>query len=102
MRYQRIALILIVLLAVAVNAATNIVPAPHPPQCQTKTMHSGDVILPRRRQKVLGEGANSLLMQPSSRRQNSHQKWCYVVRTQHHQPTTPGTETIRTEGPRHE
>ncbi len=102
MRYQCIALILIILLAVVVNAATNIVPAPHPPQCQTKMMHSGNVILPRWRQKVLGGGTNSPPMQPSSRRQNSRQTWCYVIRTQHHQPTTPGAETIRTEGTHHE
>jgi hypothetical protein len=102
MRYQHIALILIFLLAVAVNAATNIVPALHPPRCQTKTMHSGDAILPRRRRKVLGGDANSPSMQPSLRRQNSRQTWCYVVRTQHHQPTTPGAETIRIEGPHHE
>jgi hypothetical protein len=102
MRYQRIALILIVLLAVAVNAATNIVPALHPLQRQTKTMHLGNVILPRWRQKVLRGGVKSPPMQPSLRRQNSHQTWCYVVRTQHHQPTMPGTETIRTEGPHHE
>jgi hypothetical protein len=102
MRYQRIALILIVLLAIAVNAATNIVPAPHPPQRQTKTMHSGSVILPRQCQKVLRGGANSPPMQPSLRCQNSHQTWCYVIRTQHHQPTMPGAETIRTEGPHHE
>jgi hypothetical protein len=94
MRYQPIALILIVLLAIAVNAATNVVPALHPPQRQTKTMHLGNVILPRQRQKVLGGGANSPPMQPSSHRQNSRQTWCYVVRTQHHQPTTPGTEII--------
>jgi hypothetical protein len=102
MRYQHNALILIDLLAIAVNAATNIVPALHPPQCQTITMHSGDVILPRRRQKVLRGGANSPPMQPSLRRQNSRQTWCYVVRTQHHQPTMPGAETIQTEGPHHE
>ncbi len=102
MRYQRIALILIVLLAVAVNAAINIVPAQHPPRCQTKTIHLGNVSLPRRRRKVLGGGANSPPMQPSSRRQNSHQTWCYVVRTQHHQPTLPGAETMQTEGPHHE
>jgi hypothetical protein len=59
MHYQRITLILIVLLAVAVNAAINIVPTPHLPQRQTKTMHSGDVILLRRCQKVLGGGENS-------------------------------------------
>ncbi len=102
MRYQHIALILIVLLAVTVNAATNIEPAPHPLQRQTKTMHSGDVILPRQRRKVLGGGANSPPIQPSLRRQNSRQTWCYVLKTQHHQPTKPGTETIRTEGPHHE
>jgi hypothetical protein len=102
MHYQRIALILIILLAITVNAATNIVPAPHPPQCQTKTMHLGNAILPRRHQNVLGGGANSPLMQPSSCRQNSRQTWCYAVRTQHYQPTTPGAETIQTEGPHHE
>jgi hypothetical protein len=59
MRYQHIALILITLPAVAVNAATIIVSALHPPRHQTKTMHSGDVILPRQRRKVLGGGANS-------------------------------------------
>jgi hypothetical protein len=79
MHYQHIALILIVLLVAALNAVTNIVPAPHPLQCQTKTMHSGDVILLQRRQKVLRGGANSPPMQPSLRRQNSHQTWCYVV-----------------------
>jgi hypothetical protein len=89
MHYQHIALILIVLLAIAVNAATNIVPAPHPPRRQTKTMHSGNVILPRRCQKVLGVGANSPSMQPSLHRQNSRQTWCYVVRTQHHQLPCP-------------
>ncbi len=102
MRYQCIALILIILLATAVNAATNIVPAPHLPQRQTKTMHLGDGILPRRCQKVLRGGANSPPMQPSLCRQNSRQTWCYVIRTQHHQPTTPGAETIQTEGPHHE
>jgi hypothetical protein len=94
MRCQCITLILIVLLAVAVNAATNIVPVLHPPRRQTKMMHSGDVILPWRRRKVLGGGANSPPMQPSLHCQNSRQTWCYVVRTQHHQPTTPGAETI--------
>jgi hypothetical protein len=102
MHYQRITLIFIILLAVAVNAATNIVPVPHLPQRQTKTMHLGNVILLRQHQKVLGGGANSPLMQPSLHCQNSRQTWCYVVRTQHHQPTTPGAETIRTEGPHHE
>ncbi len=102
MCYQCIALTLIVLFAVAVNAATNIVPAPHPPWRQTKTMHLGDVMLPRRRQKVLRGVANSPPMQPSLRRQNSLQTRCYVVRTQHHQPTTPGAETIQTECPHHE
>jgi hypothetical protein len=102
MHYQCIALFLIVHLAVAVNEANNIVPVPHLLQRQTKTMHLGDVVLLRRRRKVLGGGANSPPMQPSSRRQNSRQTWCYVIRTQYHQPTTPGAETIRTEGPHHE
>ncbi len=102
MHYQRIALILIILLAVAVNAATNIVPVPHPLQCQTKTMHLGNVIFLLRRRKALGGGANSPPMQPSLRRQNSRQTWCYVVRKQHHQPTTHGAETIQTKGPHHE
>ena len=102
MHYQRIALVLIVLLAATMNAATNIAPALHPPQRETKTMHSGDVILLRQCQKVLQGGANSPLMQPSLCCHNSHQTWCYVVRTQHHQPTMFGTETIQTEGPHHE
>ncbi len=102
MRYQRITLILIVLLAVAMNAATNIVPALHPPQCQTKTMHLGNIFLPRRCRKVLGGNTNSPPMQPLLCRQNSRWTWCYVVRTQHHQPTTPGAETIQSEGPHNE
>jgi hypothetical protein len=104
MHYQHIALILIVLLAVAVNAATNIAPVLHPPQRQTKTMHLSNVILLWRhqRQKVLGGGANSPPMRPSLRCQSSRRTWCYVIRTQHHQPTTPGAETIQTEGPHHE
>jgi hypothetical protein len=69
MHYQRIALILIVLLAIAMNAATNIVPVLHPPQCQTKTLYLDDVILLWWCQKVLGGGANSPPMQPSLRRQ---------------------------------
>jgi hypothetical protein len=101
MHYQCIALFLVILLAVAMNAATNIVPVLHPLQCQTKTMHLGDVILPRRGQKVLRGGANSPMMQPSLRGQNSHRTWCYVIRTQQHQPTMPGAETIQTEGPHH-
>ena len=48
-----------VLLAVVVNAATNIAHAPHLPRRQTKTVRPGNVLLPRRRQKVLGGGANS-------------------------------------------
>jgi hypothetical protein len=52
-------LIIIVLFARVANAATNIAPAPDPPRCQTKTVRPGDVLLPRRRQKVLGGGANS-------------------------------------------
>ncbi len=93
----------IILLATAVNAATNIAPAPHLLGRQTKTMHSGNVILPRRHRKVLGGGANSPPQQPSLHHQNSCQIWCYVVRIQHHQPTMPGAaKTIQTEGPHHE
>jgi hypothetical protein len=75
MRYQRITLILIILLAVAVNAATNTAHAPHPLQHQKTMMHSGDVILPRRRQKVLGGGENGPPIQPSLRRKNCHRTW---------------------------
>ncbi len=71
MCYQCIALILNILIAVAMNAAINIAPALHLPGHQTKTMHSGDVILPWGHQKVLGGGANSPPMQPSLRHQNS-------------------------------
>ncbi len=102
MRYQRVTLILIILLAASVNAATNIAPVLHPPWCQTKTMHSGNDILPRGHLKGLRGGANSPPMQPSLHRQNSHQTWCYAVRTQHHQPITPSAETIQTEGRHHE
>ncbi len=56
MRCQRITLILIVLFSAVENAVTNIVPAPHPPQHQTKTVHPGDVLLQRQRRKVLGGG----------------------------------------------
>jgi hypothetical protein len=31
-----------------------------------------------------------------------HGTWCYVIMTQHHQPTTPGAETIQTESSNHE
>ena len=100
--YRCIALILIVLLAAVVNAATNIAPVLHPPRRQTKTAHPGNVPLPRRCQKVLGGGANSLLTQPSLHWQNSLWTWCHVIRTQHHQPTTFRAETIWTKGPHHE
>ena len=52
-------LILIVLFAAVANAATNIAPAPDPPRRQTKMVRPGDVLLPQRRRKVLGGGANS-------------------------------------------
>jgi hypothetical protein len=53
---------------------------------------------------VLWGGENIPLMQPSSRRQHSRRTWvlCYVVRTLHHQPTTPVAETIRIESWNHE
>jgi hypothetical protein len=59
MRRWHIGLILIVLFAAVANAATKIAPAPDPPRRQTKTVRLGDVLLPRRRQEVLGGGANS-------------------------------------------
>jgi len=37
------------------NTATNIAPALHPLQSQAKTVHPGNVLLPRGRQKVLAE-----------------------------------------------
>jgi len=52
-------LILIVLFAAVANAVTNIAPSPDPPQCETKTVRPGDVLLPWRCQMVLGGGANS-------------------------------------------
>ncbi len=45
--------------ATSAKAATNLAPVPHPPRHQTKTVHTGDAFLPRRRQKVLGGGENS-------------------------------------------
>ena len=92
-----LALILIVLFAAVANTATNIAPAPDPPQRQTKTVRPGNVLLPRRRRKVLGGGANS----PPCNLLRVYKitfELCHVVRTQHHQPTTPGAETIQTEG----
>ena len=87
--------------ALWVNTATNIESAPHQPRRQTKTVHWGDVLLPRRRRKVLGGGVNSPPLQPSSHQQISLPTWCHVARTQYHQPTTPVTETIWMEGPHH-
>jgi hypothetical protein len=63
------------------------------------TLHADDAVLPRRRQKVLEGGENSphqfnLL--------GADRTWCYVVMTQHHQPTTPGDKTIRTDSSNHE
>ncbi len=51
-------------------------------------------------QQVLGGDENSPLMQPSLRGQKNSWTWCYVIRTQHHQPTMPGTEKIWTESQR--
>ena len=67
------------------NTATNIVPVLHPLQCQTKSVHSGDVLLPRWHR----EGANSPPMQSSLRQQNILLTWCHVVRTRHYQPPHP-------------
>ena len=38
--------------ATSAKAATNLAPVPHPLRHQTKTVHTGDAFLPRRRQKV--------------------------------------------------
>jgi hypothetical protein len=85
--------------ATAAKAATNTAPVPHPSRHYIKTVHADDAFLPRWRRKVLGEGENS----PSqSNRLGADQTWCYVVMTQSHQPTTPGTETIPTESSNHE
>jgi hypothetical protein len=54
-----ITLILIVPLAAVANAATNIAPLPDLQRRLTKTVHPGDVLLPRRCWEVLGGGANS-------------------------------------------
>jgi hypothetical protein len=99
MPHQRIALIFIIL-ATAVKASTNMVHLPHPPtprDDRTIFFHSDDVLLPLKLQKMLSGGENSPKMQPSSRRQNCHDTWCHVVRTQRHQPALPSAETIRTE-----
>ena len=84
------------------NAATKIVPALHPPQCQTKTVHLSNVLLLQWHGKVLKGGENSPPMQPSLHQQNSLPTWCHVFRTRHHQPTMPGAETIQTPDPNDE
>jgi hypothetical protein len=48
---------------------------------------------------VLEGGENS---PPQSKLLGADRTWCYVVKTQSHQPTTPGTETIPTESSNHE
>jgi hypothetical protein len=62
-------------------------------------VHADNAILPQRRQKVLGGGENS---PHQSNIFGADRTWCYVVMTQCHQPTTPGTETIQTEISNHE
>ncbi len=85
--------------ATAAKAATNMAPVPHLPRHYIKTVHADDVFLPQQRQKVLGGGENS---PPKSNLLGADRTWCYVVMTQSHQPTTPGTETIPTESSNHE
>ncbi len=72
--------------ATAVKAATNMVPVPHLPQHNIKTVQADDAFLPQRRQKVLGGQSDMVLCR----------------HTQCHQPTTSGTETIPTESSNHE
>ncbi len=71
-----------IILPTAAMAATNMAPVPQPPQYQIKMMHSDDVLLLQRCQKVLGGGENSLPKQPSLRQQNRCWIWCCVFRTQ--------------------
>jgi hypothetical protein len=55
--------------------------------------------LPWWRQKVLGGDENS---PHQSNLLGANWTWCYVVMTQHHQPTTPGAETIQTKSSNNE
>ncbi len=85
--------------ATAAKAATNMVLAPHPPRHQTKTVHTGDAFLPRRRRKVPGRGENS---PPQIQPFWSQSGMVLCRHTQRYQPTTPGAENIPTESSNHE
>ena len=92
----------IVLLAATMNAATNIAPAPHPLQHQTKRYILAMFYCLGGIKRCLEEVQITPQLQPSSYRQNSLPTWCRVIRTRHHQSTTPGADTIQTHGPHHE
>jgi hypothetical protein len=62
-------------------------------------VHAGNAFLPWWRQKVLGGDEYS---PHQSNLLGANRTWCYVIMTQHHQPTTPGAETIQTESSTHE
>jgi hypothetical protein len=62
-------------------------------------VHADDAFLPQQHQKVIRGGENS---PHQSNLFGTNRTWCYVVMTQHHQPTTPGAETIQTESSNHE
>ncbi len=59
----------------------------------------GWCLLPQEHWKVLGGGENS---PHQSNLLGADRTWSYVVMTQHHQPTTPGAETIPTDSSKHE
>jgi hypothetical protein len=50
---------------------------------------------------IASKGENSPTEQPSLHQQSCRWTWCFVIRTQHHQPTPPGAETIKTESHHH-
>ncbi len=85
--------------ATSAKAATNSAPVPHPPWHQTKRVHTGYAVLPRRHQKVPGRGENR---PPPIQPFWSRLGMVLCRHTQRQQPTTPGTETIPTESSNHE
>ncbi len=74
-------------------------PVLHLPQHYIMRVHADNAFLPRWRRKVLGGGENG---PHQSNLLGANWTWCYVIMTQHHQPTTPGAETIQIESSNHE